>query len=116
MENKKLYLLNELDFLNACGILDSEDVLKKIEVMNNNAILKQHPYAITEGTNGRWYTYLPDSTKPHGRKQIAKSTRKKIEEAIIADYKKKIEVVVNPDEKTLKFIDNGLGMTAAEVE
>ena len=31
-------------------------------------------------------------------------------------YKKKIEVVVNPDEKTLKFIDNGLGMTAAEVE
>ena len=56
MENKKLYLLNELDFLNACGILDSEDVLKKIEVMNNNAILKQHPYAITEGTNGRWYT------------------------------------------------------------
>ena len=32
------------------------------------------------------------------------------------DYKKKIEVVVNPDEKTLKFIDNGLGMTAAEVE
>ena len=92
MENKKLYLLNELDFLNACGILDSEDVLKKIEVMNNNAILKQHPYAITEGTNGRWYTYLPDSTKPHGRKQIAKSTRKKIEEAIIADYKKKIEI------------------------
>ena len=32
------------------------------------------------------------------------------------DYKKKIEVIVNPDEKTLKFIDNGLGMTAAEVE
>ena len=32
------------------------------------------------------------------------------------NYKKKIEVVVNPDEKTLKFIDNGLGMTAAEVE
>ena len=33
-----------------------------------------------------------------------------------ADYKKKIEVIVNPDEKTLKFIDTGLGMTAAEVE
>ena len=32
------------------------------------------------------------------------------------NYKKKIEVIVNPDEKTLKFIDNGLGMTAAEVE
>lgn len=32
------------------------------------------------------------------------------------DYKGKIEVIVNPEEKTLKFIDNGLGMTAAEVE
>ena len=32
------------------------------------------------------------------------------------NYKKKIEVIVNPDEKTLKFIDTGLGMTAAEVE
>ena len=32
------------------------------------------------------------------------------------DYKAKIEVIVNPEEKTMKFIDNGLGMTADEVE
>ena len=32
------------------------------------------------------------------------------------DYKAKIEVIVNPKEKTLKFIDNGIGMTADEVE
>ncbi len=32
------------------------------------------------------------------------------------DYKAKIQVVVNPEEKTLKFIDNGIGMTADEVE
>ena len=31
-------------------------------------------------------------------------------------YKGKIRVIVNPEEKTLKFIDNGLGMTADEVE
>ncbi|MBR3276502.1 MAG: molecular chaperone HtpG [Eubacterium sp.] len=31
------------------------------------------------------------------------------------DYKPKIEVIVNDKEKTLKFIDNGLGMTADEV-
>ena len=29
-------------------------------------------------------------------------------------YKPKIEVIVNPEEKTMKFIDNGLGMTAEE--
>ena len=32
------------------------------------------------------------------------------------DYKGKIQVIVNPEEKTLKFIDNGLGMTVDEVE
>lgn len=31
-------------------------------------------------------------------------------------YKPEIQVIVNPDEKTLKFIDNGIGMTADEVE
>ena len=33
-----------------------------------------------------------------------------------ADYKPQIQIIVNPEEKTLKFIDNGLGMTAAEVD
>ena len=32
------------------------------------------------------------------------------------DYKASIQVEVNPEEKTLKFTDNGLGMTAEEVE
>ena len=32
------------------------------------------------------------------------------------NYKAQIQVVVNPEDKTLKFIDTGLGMTADEVE
>ncbi len=31
-------------------------------------------------------------------------------------YQGKIQVLVNPEEKTLKFVDNGIGMTADEVE
>jgi len=31
-------------------------------------------------------------------------------------HKNKIEIIVNPEEKTLKFIDTGLGMTSDEVE
>ncbi len=40
----------------------------------------------------------------------------------IGEYERKtdapyeVKVIVNPDEKTLKFIDNGIGMTEAEVE
>ncbi len=32
------------------------------------------------------------------------------------NYKKQIQVIVNPEEKNIKFIDTGLGMTADEVE
>ena len=32
------------------------------------------------------------------------------------DYKKRIQVIVDPEAKTMKFIDNGIGMTADEVE
>jgi len=32
------------------------------------------------------------------------------------DYESKIKVIANPEDKTLKFIDNGIGMTADEVE
>ena len=38
------------------------------------------------------------------------------EYSLPADYKAKIEVIVSPEDKTIKFIDNGLGMTAEEVE
>ena len=38
------------------------------------------------------------------------------EYALPDGYKAKIQVIVNPEEKTLKFIDNGLGMTEEEVE
>ncbi len=38
------------------------------------------------------------------------------EYAFPADYKPQIQVTVNPDEKTLSVTDNGIGMTAEEVE
>ena len=38
------------------------------------------------------------------------------EYSLPANYKAKIQIIVNPEEKTLKFIDNGLGMTFDEVE
>ena len=38
------------------------------------------------------------------------------ETSLPEDYKGKIEVTVNPEEKTITFTDNGLGMTDAEVK
>ena len=33
-----------------------------------------------------------------------------------SDFKPQVQIIVNPEEKTLKFIDNGLGMTMEEVD
>lgn len=38
------------------------------------------------------------------------------EYALPEDFKPKMKVIINPQEKTLKFVDNGLGMTEQEVE
>ena len=38
------------------------------------------------------------------------------EYSLPADYKGKIQVLVNPDEKTIKITDNGLGMTEDEID
>ena len=38
------------------------------------------------------------------------------EYALPADFKAEIQIVVDPDKKTISITDNGLGMTADEVE
>lgn len=68
------------------GIVDIEGVLKEIEMKKNKEIIEQHPYAITQGANGRWYTYVADPNAKHERRQIAKSTKQKVLDAIISDY------------------------------
>ena len=82
--------LDLLQFTQNSGLINNiEDVLKNIEHMKNSEIIQQHPYKISQGSNGRWYTYLPDKEKPHGRRQIAKSSQEAIHKAIIEDYKKR---------------------------
>ncbi len=52
--------LDLLQFTQNSGLINNiEDVLKNIEHMKNSEIIQQHPYKISQGSNGRWYTYLP---------------------------------------------------------
>lgn len=75
-----LQLLEEKD------IIKSDAVQELIKMDKQEKILKQHDKPIWQGTNGRWYTYLPDDSKKSGRRQVAKSTEAKIKEAIIEFY------------------------------
>ena len=58
---------------------------KRQELLNN------HPYKIWEGSNGKWYTYLPDEEK--GRILKKKSKKKDIEDIIITYWN---EIINSP--------------------
>jgi integrase len=74
-----------------CCNMAIEDLLDKVEAMKNQAIIQQHPYTISPGSDGRYRTYLSDASMPKGRRQIAKSTLEAVHTAIIADFKRREE-------------------------
>ncbi len=55
---------------------------KKQELLNN------HPYKIWEGSNGKWYTYLPDEIK--GRVLKKRNTKQDIEDVIVFYWNEQI--------------------------
>ena len=71
----------------ADDIIDMNDVRNKVEMIERTKILEQHKYAITQGQDGSWRTYLPDSTKKNNRRQVKKSTKEKLEQAVIEYYR-----------------------------
>jgi len=88
------HIINGLDILIANGECDKvkaatiEGVLNEIEMTKKEKIINQHKekFSVWQGNNGMWYTYLPDETKPHGRRQIKAVTEEKLNNKIINFY------------------------------
>lgn len=80
--------LNIDDFHQAIehGIIDEAYVRECIENMKREEILKNHSYKITLGKDGKWRTYVKDSTKPSGCRLIKKSTEKKLQDELVKFY------------------------------
>ena len=80
--------LNIDDFRKAteCGIIDEAYVRECIENMKRTELLKNHSYKITQGKDGKWRTYVKDSTKPNGCRLIKKSTEKKLQDELVKYY------------------------------
>ena len=78
------------------------DVQEKIKMKKREELLAKNPWKISAPTekNKRWTSYVPDPSKPSGRKQIRRSTKEAVEDIIIAYWKEQIE---NP---TIKEIFN----------
>lgn len=71
------------------GIISLEDVEAKIEMnkKQRKEKLENHPYAIWEGSNGKWYTY--EATED-GRRLIKRSTKEDIEDYICGEEPVKV--------------------------
>lgn len=78
-----------LQFMIDNSIINFDDVRKSMEKSKRNEILKQHPYDIWIASDGRVKTYVPDETKPDGRRLVAKSNRIKLENVIVTEYAKR---------------------------
>lgn len=78
-----------LKFMSGHDMINLSYVQEQIEMMKREELLKKHPYAVSQGRDGRWITYLPDQDK--GRKMIRKRTKKELENLIVSFWKTEME-------------------------
>lgn len=90
------------------GMINLDTIREEIEMNERKKYLEMHPYKIWQGTNGKWYTYLP--TKEGGRVQKSRTTQKAIEDLIVESVKKDVESPTVKDvfrEWSLKRLERG---------
>lgn len=76
-----------LQFMEVHGMIGLDDVRFQMNIKKKEEYIEQiHAYQIWQGNNGRWYTYLPDETRPKGRRQIVKSSRETLVTTIYDFY------------------------------
>ena len=78
----------DLKYLIDSGIIDVPNIQSILEMQKRQELLNNHPYKIWCGSNGKWYTYLPDKKK--GRILKKRNNKKDIEEAIITYWNETI--------------------------
>lgn len=62
------------------GMINMSYVQEQVDMNKRKELLEKHPYAIWEGKDGKWRTYLPDQSS---RRMIKRSTRKSVEDAVV---------------------------------
>ena len=69
------------------GIITVGDVrVLKMEDLKQMIIDKVHKYSITKQKDGRWSTYIPDQTKPAGRRLIKRKSKADLNKFLLEFY------------------------------
>lgn len=92
-----------LQFMVGTGMINLDAVANEMKNTEKQKIISAHPHPITKGKDGRWRTYIdkPDG----GRRQIAKSSREKIEDALLEYYGQSTKQVVTIESLYPEWID-----------
>lgn len=80
-----------LKYIQSNDIIDLSYVQEMKEMAERDKYLKQHPYKIWQGKDGKWRTYLPDETKANDRRLIKKTSEEDIKKEVAKYYKKEAE-------------------------
>ena len=89
MDIKELQLLMKLAEEAGSDTSEACDYVSKLKKSVKEAILAAHleKYSIYYcESDGRYHSYLPDETRPKGRKPVAKKTREELEAMVISFY------------------------------
>ena len=103
--NNEKNVIEMLNYLVKRDNLNVDDVLKELDDMRRDTILKQHKenYKVWQAKDGRWKTKLPDGSK-YG-KLVAKATLENLENFIVDYYKALGEEKENLEAVYPKFIE-----------
>lgn len=71
------------------GMIDIALLQKNIEMEKRENLLKNHPYKIWEGKDGKWRTYLPDKEK--GRVLKKRNTKREVENVVVEYWREQEE-------------------------
>lgn len=71
------------------GMLDLSYVQEQMEMEKRKELLKKHPWAISQGKDGKWRTYIPcDCGK---RKMIKRNKKESVEDEVVEYWRREME-------------------------
>lgn len=86
-EMDKIFSKENIEYWVKHGILNFDEIaLSESEVLMSKILDNIHMHKISQASDGRWVTYVPDDTKSNGLRQVRRKTKSEMYAYLIAFY------------------------------
>lgn len=79
-------ILEALQMGIANGSIDIDALKQDVKMKKRETALARHRHNIWQGSDGNWYTYVPDDTKPKNRRKVKNKNRDSLIEYLVFFY------------------------------